>query len=615
MSRRPPPSGPDRTEQNRATLKALVKLESNKSCADCKRNKHPRWASWNIGVFVCIRCSGIHRGMGTHISRVKSVDLDSWTDEQMRSMLRWGNARANKYWEHKLAEGHVPNEAKIENFIRTKYDSRRWVMDGPMPDPATLDDGSQDDDVPLNVVREKAIGERERSASVRSGSGTVAPPPTRAVGQNVDLFGDDEMAAPARPSTTEPAVQNLAQKASVAPPRQTKPGESLLGLDFFGGAQSAPPARPSSTGPATPGVPGRADLKSSILSLYASKPAAAPQPPPQQQQPQSNMGAFAGMQSPPLTSPTQPAPPVNTPFGGMNDAFGSLSFTSAQQPAAKSSPFANLSSPAGHARQPSAPKSSLSGGSFFDMKPAAPAKPMSPPAQPIPAPRKESFGGDWGDLSTAAPTAPAPSTHKPLPMTTSNMGDLFDMSAPAPPAKPSAPSAPAPPKPPQPPPSSNYNAFNLSSQPPKPRPSSPPLPQASNFSNLNSIDAWGSNDAWSTPDPPSQPVPPPKPQIQTPSANTFKPAPAPAPMPAMQMQTPFDSGWGDVASPSASASNAKPGNVSAGGFSVQQDEEFGGWSHASPVATSAGGPNANSKPSGGFGGGGGSDDLFGNVWE
>lgn len=42
------------------------------------------------------RCSGIHRGMGTHISRVKSVDLDTWTDEQLASMLRWGNARANK---------------------------------------------------------------------------------------------------------------------------------------------------------------------------------------------------------------------------------------------------------------------------------------------------------------------------------------------------------------------------------------------------------------------------------------------------------------------------------------------------------------------------------------
>ena len=158
---------------------------------------------------MCIRCSGIHRGMGTHISRVKSVDLDSWTDEQMANMLRWGNARANKYWEHKLAEGHVPNESKIENFIRTKYDSKRWAMDGPVPDPSTLDDGRADDDVPLNVVREKVVGERERSASLRNGSGSGGPlpGPPRAKPQQVDLFGDAEDSAPARPSTTEPAVQ------------------------------------------------------------------------------------------------------------------------------------------------------------------------------------------------------------------------------------------------------------------------------------------------------------------------------------------------------------------------------------------------------------------------
>lgn len=83
--------------------------------------------------------------MGTHISKVKSVDLDTWTDEQLQSVLKWGNARANKYWEAKLAPGHVPSEAKIENFIRTKYESKRWVMDGSIPDPATL--GEDDDDV------------------------------------------------------------------------------------------------------------------------------------------------------------------------------------------------------------------------------------------------------------------------------------------------------------------------------------------------------------------------------------------------------------------------------------------------------------------------------------
>ena len=552
--------------------------------------------------------------MGTHISRVKSVDLDTWNDEQMQSMLRWGNARANKYWEAKLAEGHVPNESKIENFIRTKYESKRWVMEGPMPDPSTLDVAG-DDDVPLSVVRDKVVGERERSLSghVRNGSGMLQQPPAagpRVRPQDVDLFGDEGGSmAPARPNTTEPAVprQGL-QKAPVAPPKQTKPGESLLGLDFFGGSQSAPPARPSSTGATTPGVPGRADLKSSILSLYASKPAAVPQSQPQQQ-PQSNANMFGGMQSPPIASPTQPQSNASV-FGGMNDAFGSMSFTSPQQSQAKQTPFSNFSPPAGQARQPSANKSSLSGGSFFDSKPA-------PPAKPTPQPRKESFGGDFGgdfgDFSSAAsPPLPTAAPMRSPPAATSNMSNLFDMPSPtAAPPKPNVSSLQPVQAQQQQPKQPSYSAFNLSQPTPQPTQPSPPQAQTStlsSFASLNNADPWGSNDAWATaePAPRAQPAPP-----QASVSNFSKPL-APAPAPAMQ--TAFDSGWGDVVSPAKPAAAAPSMNTntatSAGGFSVQQDEEFGGWSHASPVAQT---PGAGPKQGGGFGSG--SDDLFGNVWE
>jgi stromal membrane-associated protein len=190
------------------------------------------------------------------------------------------------------------------------------------------------------------------------------------------------------------------------------------------------------------------------------------------------------------------------------------------------------------------------------------------------------------------------------------MGDLFDMSAPAPPPKP-APitstgfSAPA----------SNYSssAFNLS-QPTQPSAAKPAAVQSSNFSGMSNMDAWGSSDAWATPDSPA-PAPTkaaPPPQVSAPS---FKSAPAP-PAPVMND---FDSGWGDSA-PAAKPAVATPGTgwgdssasvqpattSSAGGFSVQQDEEFGGWSHASPVATTPGAKQG--------GMGGNSDDLFGNVW-
>lgn len=47
----------------------------------------PRWASWSLGVFLCIRCGSLHRKMGTHISKVKSVSMDRWTFEEIQVSL------------------------------------------------------------------------------------------------------------------------------------------------------------------------------------------------------------------------------------------------------------------------------------------------------------------------------------------------------------------------------------------------------------------------------------------------------------------------------------------------------------------------------------------------
>ncbi|TWW78474.1 Stromal membrane-associated protein 1 [Takifugu flavidus] len=100
-------------EQHQAILSKLLREDDNKYCADCQakgeRNtlslkRGPRWASWNLGVFMCIRCAGIHRNLGVHISRVKSVNLDQWTPEQIQSMVDMGNHRARR-----LYEAHLPD--------------------------------------------------------------------------------------------------------------------------------------------------------------------------------------------------------------------------------------------------------------------------------------------------------------------------------------------------------------------------------------------------------------------------------------------------------------------------------------------------------------------------
>ncbi|KAF4539278.1 Arf GTPase activating protein [Lasiodiplodia theobromae] len=567
MSRRAPNPAAERAAQNTQTLKSLVKLEANKSCADCKRNKHPRWASWNLGVFICIRCSGIHRGMGTHISRVKSVDLDSWTDEQLQSMLRWGNARANKYWEAKLAPGHIPSESKIENFIRTKYDSKRWVMDGPMPDPATLD-AEGDDDVPLNVVQEKAKLERSTSQRAAASASHAAPAPVRKQ-PTMDIFGDDP--PPSRPSTGPPSARAPPPKTDAAPPKQSKPGDSLLGLDFFGSSPSSTPARPASTTGSAPAAQSRPDLKQSILSLYAAKPAAQPV---RHQHTGSGSGSFGGLGSPGLGSPGfQQSPTAGQPagggFGGMTDAFSSLSFSNTTQPAAKPSPFADLMSatpkPTSAGHTPSGSKSGLgsfgSGGSFFD---APLSKPAAPQAQ-----RTSSIGSgsNFGGFASSSPAASKPAA--------STSGDLFSLDFGAPAAAPSKPAAISP--------AATNSAFNLSSPmaPSQPSPAAPqPTAQSVNYaSGLGGMgDPWGSNDVWA-----SNPGPAAAPAATTTTAS----APAPA---AMSSST---GGWGSASTPA-----------------VAQDDDFGGWSSAPAPAPAASNPSA-SKPVTGVSSG---DDLFGNPW-
>ncbi|CAG7938247.1 unnamed protein product [Penicillium salamii] len=570
MSRRPTPG---QAAQNSQTIKGLLKLEHNKVCADCKRNKHPRWASWNLGVFVCIRCSGIHRGMGTHISRVKSVDLDAWTDEQLQSVVRWGNSRANKYWEAKLAPGHAPSESKIENFIRTKYESKRWVMDGGLPDPSTLDDG--DDDVPLAVVQEKA--KIERSSSQR-----IAPPapanqaPVHRQQASIDLFGDD-ISPPARPSTTDPTLRAPPRQAQPAPVKTHKPNDSLLGLDFFGSTQPAAASRPSSTAstPAAPTGMSRPDLKQSILSLYSK-----PQPAPPAQHQRGN--SFGDMAS--------PAPPsASSNMGGLTDAFSGLSFPSTTspppaRPAEKPSAFSNLASFGAAKSTPAAPKvTSPSGSASGDLFDSFASPTMSAPKPQSRTTSVSSAGQDFGFGGFTSPTA------KPNPPSSSLSNDLFGLSSPPLASK----STVSPPKSTATSPQQEMNsAFNISAPPIQPAAPRAPAPSAATAAAASmmsgSLDPWGGN-AWSTPDRAPSPV-----------------APAPAPSAASMMKVPdtltpndLGNGWG------APTPAPKPAAT------VAADEDFGGWASAAPVSNPT--PTTNtSKPAGGFGG---SDDLFSNVWE
>ncbi|XP_057537186.1 ADP-ribosylation factor GTPase-activating protein AGD5-like [Amaranthus tricolor] len=105
-------------------LEGLLKLPENRECADC-RSRAPRWASINLGIFICLQCSGIHRGLGVHISKVRSATLDTWLPEMVVFMQSMGNEKANAHWEVELPRNY--DRGQIENFIRAKYVEKRWI--------------------------------------------------------------------------------------------------------------------------------------------------------------------------------------------------------------------------------------------------------------------------------------------------------------------------------------------------------------------------------------------------------------------------------------------------------------------------------------------------------
>ncbi|KAL8951525.1 MAG: hypothetical protein Q9222_002496 [Ikaeria aurantiellina] len=598
MSRRAPNPAAERAAQNQQTIKTLLKLEGNKSCADCKRNKHPRWASWNLGIFVCIRYEISPRRVGYGetelIIQAAPEFIVAWEHtsvESNRLILMPGRTNSYRvYCGGGMAERtNTGNRSwhlviKIENFIRTKYESKRWVMDGPMPDPTTLD-AEGDDDVPLNVVQEKAKMERSASQRMSSTSSQPAPPVTKPAA-NIDLFGDVP-APPARPSTTDiPNARPPPPKATVAAPKPQKQGDSLLGLDFFGGSAAASTTRPTSASSGGRASSTRPDLKQSILSLYSSAPRTPSQPQPQSE----SQDIFGGMQS--------AGPQQASASGGLNDAFSGLSFGSATSPPPPQAPPNSSGDPFATLSKPSVPRSSftsppikspapLSGGGFFDTgtklaaKPQASSKPPPPIAQPLRAPSASNGLSDFSFASTnTAPSAQPP---------TSNISnDLFDFSDPLPSQNAA--------KPKPPPPSDFSSAFNLSAPAPHSQPAAKSTPVAAatsdTFSGFSNDDPWGSSNAWAVPEPS---------MVSKPKAESKSPA--------ITMSNDFSS-WGN----SMATSSAGGGTNSKDPPKIAADEDFGGWNSAAPETPAAvKPPPTTSKPSGG--GFGNNDDLFSNVWQ
>uniref|UniRef100_A0A804PHF9 Arf-GAP domain-containing protein n=1 Tax=Zea mays TaxID=4577 RepID=A0A804PHF9_MAIZE len=83
----------------------LRKVDGNNMCADCGASE-PDWASLNLGALLCIECSGVHRNLGVHISKVRSLTLDVrvWEPSVINLFQSLGNMFVNSIWEEMLPD-------------------------------------------------------------------------------------------------------------------------------------------------------------------------------------------------------------------------------------------------------------------------------------------------------------------------------------------------------------------------------------------------------------------------------------------------------------------------------------------------------------------------------
>ncbi|XP_070279754.1 arf-GAP with GTPase, ANK repeat and PH domain-containing protein 3 isoform X4 [Myotis yumanensis] len=124
--------------QNTAlAVQAVRTVRGNSFCIDCDA-PNPDWASLNLGALMCIECSGTHRHLGAHLSRVRSLDLDDWPPELLAVMTAMGNALANSVWEGALDGYAKPGpdacREEKERWIRAKYEQKLFLAPLPSSD-------------------------------------------------------------------------------------------------------------------------------------------------------------------------------------------------------------------------------------------------------------------------------------------------------------------------------------------------------------------------------------------------------------------------------------------------------------------------------------------------
>jgi len=242
--------------KHHSILNALRKEAANSVCAECG-DVGTSWASVNLGVFVCVRCSDIHRALGTHVSKVKGCSgTYLWGPDEIENMQRLGNAAADARYGGRCSAARPAESATKEERVkmcRRKYEDLEWAAEAASTKycsftPSTTAQGASVPPVtiPSNL---STSGERARLSTGQQTSASMSTGPIKSCNKDPrpqakealdmdfdDFFGKMGLSEPA-PAATRKALQ----QANAG--RSNEDGECA--------AQLAPSTSPSKSKPTT----------------------------------------------------------------------------------------------------------------------------------------------------------------------------------------------------------------------------------------------------------------------------------------------------------------------------------------------------------------------------